>query len=84
MYPLTAFFDLDVTTIGLLALSAVFLIHIVPYLLDPHGIRTYPGPFLAKFSDLWLAVVSRRGHRSEIVHKMHQKYGQRVSNPQRS
>ena len=61
---------------ALLALSAVFLFHFVPYFLDPHAIRAYPGPFLAKLSDIWLGWVAAHGHRSERVHELHQQYGQ--------
>lgn len=61
---------------SLLILPVLFiLVHLVPYLYDPHGLRSYPGPFLAKFSDAWLGVVSKNGHRSELVHEMHLKYG---------
>ncbi|CAO1636368.1 unnamed protein product [Parajaminaea phylloscopi] len=37
-----------------------------------------PGPFLAKFTDLWLARQAMRGNRYEVVHKMHAKYGPMV------
>ncbi|KAI0302392.1 cytochrome P450 monooxygenase pc-bph [Multifurca ochricompacta] len=47
----------------------------IPWLLDPHGLRSFPGPFLARFSDLWLGRVAQQGHRSEIVHALHEKYG---------
>ncbi|KAJ7598951.1 cytochrome P450 monooxygenase [Mycena floridula] len=67
--------NLNFSTAALLLSSTFVLVHLIPYVLDPHGIRAIPGPFLAKFSDIWLAVVSRRGHRSETVHKLHQKYG---------
>jgi benzoate 4-monooxygenase len=53
----------------------LILLHVIPYLLDPHKIRKYPGPFFAKFSDIWLGWVSKSGHRSEVVHQIHQKYG---------
>ena len=54
---------------------AVLLAHAVPYFVDPQRIRQYPGPFVAKFSDIWLGLVAKHGHRSEEVHKQHQKYG---------
>ena len=54
---------------------ALVLYHLVPYALDTHRLRGYPGPFLAKFSDFWLALLSRGGHRSEKVHELHEKYG---------
>ncbi|KAK0466873.1 cytochrome P450 monooxygenase [Desarmillaria tabescens] len=51
------------------------LVHLVPYLIDSHRLRSYPGPLLAKFSDAWLAYVAYKGHRSEVVHDLHKKYG---------
>ncbi|KAJ7211186.1 cytochrome P450 monooxygenase [Mycena pura] len=50
-------------------------LHLAIYLIDPYAIRRYPGPFLAKFSDAWLGYISQQGHRSEVIHKMHLKYG---------
>ncbi|KAI0316224.1 cytochrome P450 [Amylostereum chailletii] len=60
-----------------LALVPAFFVlaHLLPWLLDVHHIRSYPGPFLAKFSDLWLGRVAAQGHRSEVVHDMHKQYG---------
>ncbi|KAJ7640704.1 cytochrome P450 monooxygenase [Mycena polygramma] len=54
---------------------AVIIIHLAIYLVDPYGIRKYPGPFLAKFTDAWLGWISQQGHRSEVIHEMHLKYG---------
>ncbi|KAF8155951.1 cytochrome P450 monooxygenase [Crassisporium funariophilum] len=62
-------------TLAFLLPATFALVHLIPYLLDPHGIRKYPGPFIAKFSDAWLGLVSKNGHRSEVVHEMHLKYG---------
>lgn len=67
--------DVDFVTLLISIPVIVLLVHIVGYVADPHGIRSIPGPFLAKFSDIWLGVVSGNGHRSEIVHEMHKKYG---------
>ncbi|KAF9445726.1 cytochrome P450 monooxygenase [Macrolepiota fuliginosa MF-IS2] len=73
---LTAFYQqLDLRTVGYAIPLSIFLTHVVPWLWDSHGIRKYPGPFLAKFSDIWLGYVSKGGHRSEVVHEMHRKYG---------
>ncbi|KAJ6588602.1 cytochrome P450 monooxygenase pc-bph [Mycena capillaripes] len=55
--------------------AAIVVVHLVIYLVDPYGIRQYPGPLLAKFSDAWLGWISQQGHRSEIIHEMHLKYG---------
>ncbi|KAK0449729.1 cytochrome P450 monooxygenase [Desarmillaria tabescens] len=57
------------------ALVFVLLLHLAAYFFDPYGFRSFPGPFLAKFSDAWLGWVSYGGHRSETVHEMHKKYG---------
>ncbi|KAI0309650.1 cytochrome P450 [Amylostereum chailletii] len=54
---------------------ATVVIYVAPWALDFHGMRTYPGPWLAKFSDLWLAWSTFQGRRSEVVHDLHKKYG---------
>ena len=62
----------------LAALPAVAVLgHLVPYVLDSHYIRAngITGPFLARFSDAWLGWVAAHGHRSEVVHNLHKKYG---------
>ena len=65
------------------ALFATFLVlgHVVYYFIDPQAIKAngIPGPFLAKFSDIWLAYHAAMGNRSEVVHAMHLKYGTRIS-----
>ncbi|KAJ7634986.1 cytochrome P450 monooxygenase [Roridomyces roridus] len=53
----------------------IAFVHLAIYLVDPYGIRQYPGPLLAKFSDAWLGWISPHGHRSEIIHEMHLRYG---------
>ncbi|KZT64511.1 cytochrome P450 [Daedalea quercina L-15889] len=64
-----------IVSVILLLLLAACLIHLVPYLRDPHALCSYPGPLLAKFSDVWLGRVAAQGHRSETVHELHKKYG---------
>ena len=66
---------ISLQTVVLLALASILLVHLIPYLLDPHHIRKIPGPFFAKFTDAWLGLVCKDGHRSEVVHQMHLKYG---------
>ena len=41
------------------AILATLLVHFVPWAIDPRGIRSIPGPFLAKFSDAWLGQRAR-------------------------
>ncbi|KAG6815003.1 hypothetical protein H0H87_005926 [Tephrocybe sp. NHM501043] len=68
--------SMDLSTLALVApASLLLLVHLVPYLWDSHNARALPGPFLAKFSDLWLGLVAKGGHRSELVHDLHLKYG---------
>lgn len=69
-------FGVNPFTLLLCLLSSFVIVHILIYAFDVHRIRSHPGPFLAKFSDLWLGWVSYHGHRSEVVHEMHKKYGQ--------
>lgn len=57
------------------AIVLAVLVHLVPYLIDFHRLRSYPGPLVAKFSDVWLACVSYQGRRSEVIHDLHKKYG---------
>jgi len=67
--------NLDWKTL-VVGIPALFLlVHVLPYILDPQRIRQHPGPFLARFSDVWLGWVAKNGHRSEVVHAMHEKYG---------
>ncbi|PSR74400.1 hypothetical protein PHLCEN_2v9908 [Hermanssonia centrifuga] len=67
--------SLDLTSWLVLIPSLLIFGHILYYFIDPHRIRSYPGPFLAGFSDVWLGRVAAHGHRSEVVHELHQKYG---------
>ena len=57
---------------GLLILA----VHLVPYVVDAYGVRSIPGPWLAKFTDAWLGRAAASGHRSEIVHELHKQYGE--------
>lgn len=54
---------------------AAVLLQIVAYLADPHGLRSYPGPFLAKFTDAWIAWSVNRNRWSLSVEDAHKKYG---------
>lgn len=67
--------SINLATFAAIIPTAFVLAHVVPYFYDPHGIRLYSGPFIAKFSDIWLGIVAKNGHRSEVVHRMHLKYG---------
>lgn len=55
--------------------AALALFIAVPYVRDRYGQRSIPGPFLARFTNLWLAYWAGQGKRSEKVHEQHLKYG---------
>ncbi|KAG8895941.1 hypothetical protein FRB99_000254 [Tulasnella sp. 403] len=61
-------------------LAAVVVYHYWAYFVDPFGYRKHgiTGPWLAQFSDVWLARQAARGKRSEAVHKEHLRYGKFV------
>ncbi|KAK0493478.1 cytochrome P450 monooxygenase [Armillaria luteobubalina] len=68
-------FHTDLSTVVATIFVLVILVYLVPYLADSHSLRSYPGPFIAKFSDAWLAYVTYKEHRSEVIHNLHIKYG---------
>lgn len=57
--------------------AALFFAHycILPYLTVYKSLRGIPGPPLARFSNLWLALGARRGKKFAWVHWAHEKYG---------
>ena len=59
----------------------VLAVHLVPYVLDRDGIRSIPGPWLAKFTDAWLGRVAARGHKSDVIRELHRQYGEFTSLP---
>ncbi|KAK4560708.1 hypothetical protein LTR86_005286 [Recurvomyces mirabilis] len=60
-----------------LLLALPLLYFVLPYVRN-WQIQDIPGPFLAKFSDLWYFYEARRCRRYMTVHKLHQKYGKLV------
>jgi benzoate 4-monooxygenase len=57
---------------------AIALFWIVPYLTSNTALRNVPGPFFAKFSNLWLMAQARQGKRYLSVDQAHKKYGKLV------
>ncbi|KAL9001858.1 MAG: hypothetical protein Q9188_005177 [Gyalolechia gomerana] len=60
------------STYALLLLPVLF--YILPFLRN-RSIRNVPGPFVARFSNLWLLYQARRGRRYQAVDAAHKKYG---------
>jgi hypothetical protein len=71
----TMFLSLLFTPWTLLALPLLFFI--LPYMRN-WSIQDVPGPFLAKFSNLWLLIECRLCRRYLTVHEAHAKYGKLV------
>lgn len=57
---------------------ALAIFYLVPYFTSNSGIRNVPGPFAAKFSNLWLLLKARQGNRYLSVDEAHKKYGKLV------
>ena len=80
MSPPSFGFDNGYSTVIISASAlAVLAVHLVPYVVDTHGIRSIPGPWLAKVTDVWMGRVAAGGHRSEVVHEVHKQYGESIS-----
>ncbi|KAE8213520.1 hypothetical protein CF327_g2993 [Tilletia walkeri] len=62
---------------GTLLLIAITSLWLIPFFLNTAAINI-PGPFIAKFSDLWLILTAKDGHRSIKVHDLHLKHGKFV------
>jgi len=69
------FLSLLFTPWTLLALPVLFFI--LPYMRN-WSIQDVPGPFLAKFTNLWYLYECRRCRRYLTVHNAHAKYGKLV------
>jgi benzoate 4-monooxygenase len=56
----------------------LFLYYLIPYLTSNTSLRNVPGPFFAKFSNLWLLLQARQGKRYKSVDEAHKRYGKIV------
>ena len=57
---------------------ALALFFLVPYFTSNTALKDIPGPFAAKFSNLWLLLQARQGKRYLSVDQAHKKYGKLV------
>ncbi|KAI1756015.1 cytochrome p450 benzoate 4-monooxygenase [Xylaria castorea] len=70
--------------IVLISLLPVWVVYywVVPYFTTYEHLRHIPGPFISKFSNIWLALGAQRGQRyawsNAAVHAAHQQYGKVV------
>jgi benzoate 4-monooxygenase len=64
--------------IGLFIPLYIALYYIIPYFTTYSSIAKIPGPFSAKFSNIWLGLSARRGQKYAAVDWAHRKYGRIV------
>ncbi|KAG9245974.1 cytochrome P450 [Calycina marina] len=57
---------------------ALALFFLVPYFTSNTALNDIPGPFAAKFSNLWLLLQARQGKRYQSVNEAHEKHGKLV------
>ena len=60
-----------------LGLALLVLYYLLPYLQRSH-LRDIPAPGLAAFTNFWVLLQTRRGHRFIAVDNAHKKYGKLV------
>lgn len=53
----------------------LLLFYLVPYFTANTALNSIPGPFFAKFSNLWLLLQARQGKRYKTVDEEHKKHG---------
>jgi len=54
------------------------LFYVIPYLTANTELKNIPGPFTAKYTNLWLLLQARQGKRYQSVNEAHAKYGKLV------
>ena len=52
--------------------------YIYPYFVTYRSLYHVPGPFIAKFSNIWVGLSARRGQKYAAVDSAHRKYGKVV------
>jgi len=57
---------------------ALVLFFVIPYFTSNTALKSVPGPFAAKFTNLWLLLQARQGKRYLSVDEAHKKYGKLV------
>ena len=75
IHRLTSYCSTDVLLTLTAVLSAVVVFHVFAYFKDTPGLRSFPGPFLAKFTDAWMFSVVSGNRWSTTVESLHKQYG---------
>jgi benzoate 4-monooxygenase len=64
--------------LGLLVPLRIITYWVVPYFTTYKELRHIPGPFISKFSNVWIALGARNGQKYAWVDWAHKKYGKVV------
>jgi cytochrome P450 len=56
----------------------LYILGVIVYRLTLHPLASYPGPFLAKITDIYLAYYAYKGSRHLAFHRAHEQYGSYV------
>ncbi|KAJ5899410.1 hypothetical protein N7495_004154 [Penicillium taxi] len=64
--------------VALVAPIWFIIYYTVPYFTNYHPLHRVPGPFIAKFSNIWIGLGARRGKKFDLIDKAHRKYGKVV------
>lgn len=59
----------------ILGALSLYVVGVIVYRLTLHPLAKYPGPFLAKITDIHLAYHAWRGDRHLQFYRCHEKYG---------
>ena len=64
------------TTIVVSVYALTTLLVTLLYRISPwHPLASYPGPFAAKLTSLWLVYISSTGKRCQALEELHNRYG---------
>jgi benzoate 4-monooxygenase len=71
-------FLLSPWTLAAVVLLWLSIYYIYPYFVTYRSLCLVPGPFVAKFSNIWVGLSARRGQKFAAVDSAHRRYGKVV------
>ncbi|KAF7312090.1 Protein kinase domain-containing protein [Mycena indigotica] len=74
--PLLLFCLIPLTLVSILAFYLALSASVILYRISPfHPLASYPGPFIARISKLWLAAIAMSGKQHVYYRDLHRRYG---------
>lgn len=64
-----------IVLVYLLLPTWLFLYYVLPYFTSNKSLKQIPGPFVARFSNTWIALGARNGRKFAWVDWAHKRYG---------